>query len=129
MKNIAGELVRFSDSTGKATLLYFWASWCDSCRTETQALTDLYHAFQKSGFELFCVSLDFDKRSWEETVDQDRLTRPIVSDLLGKNNANAIIYDVHTIPNNFPLDENGIIIARNTHGENLRHLIDGLLHK
>jgi len=43
---------------GKVVLLHFWATWCDSCRTEMPALAHVYADLHARGLELLAVSAD-----------------------------------------------------------------------
>jgi cytochrome c biogenesis protein CcmG, thiol:disulfide interchange protein DsbE len=43
---------------GKVVLLHFWATWCDSCRTEMPALEQVYADLHGRGLELLTISAD-----------------------------------------------------------------------
>ena len=75
--------------------------------------------YKDKGFQIFGVSLDTDKEKWKIAIEKDRLIWANVSDLKGNNNKAAMIYGVRDIPDNFLIDENGIIIARFIRGEKL----------
>ncbi|HTO34757.1 MAG TPA: TlpA disulfide reductase family protein [Flavobacterium sp.] len=111
---------------GKYTLLEFWASWCGPCRSFNPELMEQYELYKEEGFEILSVSLDTDKEKWEKAIQKDGLTWPNVSDLRGENNEAAMIYGVRDIPDNFLIDENGIIIARFIRGESLKNKLKEL---
>jgi hypothetical protein len=52
-----------------------------------------------------------------------------VSDLKFWNNAVAVQYKIQSIPQNFLIDPNGIIVAKNLRGEELQTRLAGLLIK
>ena len=76
--------------------------------------------------KFFGVSLDTNKEKWEKAIEKDRLIWENVSDLKGSNNEAAMIYGVRDIPDNFLIDENGIIIARFIRGEKLEQKLKEL---
>lgn len=127
MKDINGGVRKLSDLAGKAILLEFWASWCAPCRKENPNLVKTYKEFNPKGFEIFAVSLDDDEGSWIKAVEKDNLNWEHVSDLAGSNNEAALIYGINGIPDNFLIDENGIIIGRNLRGEKLNEKLAELL--
>ncbi|MGE5944589.1 MAG: redoxin domain-containing protein [Flavobacteriales bacterium] len=124
--NVNGQTIKFSHVKGKYTLLEFWASWCGPCRSFNPELMEQYELYKEKGFEILSVSLDTDKEKWGKAIQKDGLTWPNVSDLRGENNEVAMIYGVRDIPDNFLIDENGIIIARFIRGESLKNKLKEL---
>jgi len=86
-----------------------------------------YKEFNKKGFDVFGVSLDRTKDDWVKAIADDQLTWTHVSDLQYWNNEAARMYSVNSIPANFLLDENGIIIGRNLRGQGLYNKIKEVL--
>ncbi len=115
----AGNNVSLSQFKGKYVLLDFWASWCRPCRMENPNVVAAYHAFKDKNFTILSVSLDEKKESWLNAIKVDRLNWTHVSDLKYWSNDAARQYMVQSIPQNFLIDPNGIIIAKNLRGEEL----------
>ena len=63
--------------------------------------------------------MDTDKEKWRKAIEKDGLNWENVSDLKGNNNQAAVTYGVRDIPDNFLIDDNGIIIARFIRGQEL----------
>lgn len=104
---------------GKYVLLDFWASWCPDCRKENPNLVKTYQKFKSKGFEIFQVSLDKTKDSWQIAITKDKLTWVHVSDLKYWDSPVVKLFALKEIPTNFLLDKNGKIIAKNLMGDTL----------
>jgi hypothetical protein len=74
------------------------------------------------------VSLDKSRAAWRKAVDQDKLSWPNhVSDLGAWSSEGARIYGVNSIPMNFLLDPNGVIVAKNLRGDQLDKALDAFV--
>ncbi len=114
----AGVPVALSSFRGKYVLLDFWASWCGPCRQENPNVVENFNKFSAKNFTVLGVSLDRpgQKERWLEAIKADGLNWTHVSDLQFWNNAVAVMYNVRGIPQNFLLDPEGKIIAKNLRG-------------
>jgi len=114
-----GKSKKLSDFKGKTILLEFWSSTCGPCRQQNPNLVKTYKKFKPKGFEIFAVSLDGDKDSWLQAIEKDSLNWEHVSDLKGNDSEASLIYGINGIPDNFLIDQNGVIIGRNLRGDKL----------
>ncbi len=135
-QSINGELLSLSSLKGKTVLIDFWASWCPPCRRENPNVVEAYSKYKDSkfksgeGFTIFSVSLDNDKKAWQKAISDDNLSwENHVSDLQGWNSAPAALYGIRSIPMNFLIDANGIIVAKNLRGAELEKTLNQLLIK
>jgi peroxiredoxin len=111
----------------KALLVDFWAAWCGPCRNENPNVVAVYQKYHSKGFDIIGVSLDKDKAAWKSAILQDNLTWTHVSDLKYFNNEAAKLYAISSIPANFLLNEQGIIVAVNLRGDALGKKVKELL--
>lgn len=122
-----GNNIKLSDIKGKAVLLEFWASWCRGCRLGNPELVKTYKEYNSKGFEIYAISQDKEKESWLSAIEKDNLDWTHVSDFQGKESDASLIYGVSGIPDNFLINEDGVIIARNIKGEKLKEQLSELL--
>ncbi len=121
-----GDTLSLSDFYGKHTLILidFWASWCAPCRAENPNLRAAYSKFKAKGLEIVGVSLDQNKEAWLRGIKDDKLSWPQLSDLGYFNSEAARLYGINSIPSNFLLDANGVILASNLRGPELNKAIE-----
>ncbi len=115
----------------KLILLDLWASWCAPCRKENRGtLVPLYDKYQAKGFQIVGFALEASKAPWANAIEKDGVGRwPHASELQGDE---AVLFKelrMTTIPANFLMDENGKVLAKNLHGEELVKWVEGYFRK
>lgn len=136
LNDVDGNPRSISELRGNIVFVDFWASWCKPCRRENPAVVEAYNAYSKKdfrdadGFKVFSISLDKNKEDWINAIEADELAwDEHVSDLLGWRSNAAKKFNVRAIPMNYLIDQNGVIIAKNLRGEQLKETLENLIVK
>ncbi|MHC0444960.1 TlpA family protein disulfide reductase [Flavobacterium sp. 3-218] len=121
-----GEKIALSSLRGSLVLVDFWASWCGPCIKEQPLLVKLHNAYPDK-LSIYGVSMDTKKPLWTGAIAKGKLPWTNVSDLKYWTSPVVGDYMLQSVPLNFLVDKNGIIIAKNIHGQALEDKINSLL--
>lgn len=121
-----GNNVALSSFRGDIVLVDFWASWCGPCIKEQPQLIKLNNAYTGK-FSIYSVSMDTKKPLWLAAIAKQKLPWMQVSDLKYWNSPVVSDYMLQSVPLNYLIDKNGIILAKNIHGNALNEMLKSLL--
>lgn len=116
LKNQEGKAVSLSSFRGKLVLLVFGASWCKPGRMECPNLVNNYNKFHKKGFEILNVSIDKNREKWISYINSDGRIWHNVIDTKEWESLVLKKYKTSSIPRNFLIDRDGIIIECDVRG-------------
>ncbi len=110
-ENTKGRLVSLNEFTGNYVYINIWASECEPCQEELQAIESLKKVYTKN-IEFISVSLDNlkDKKKWKEFIVNEKLTgTQLISDDSWHSDF-IRAYNIKTIPRYILVNPNGMIV-------------------
>ncbi|MBS1249530.1 MAG: Thiol-disulfide oxidoreductase ResA [Chloroflexi bacterium] len=103
-----GEAYRLKDLRGQVVVINFWASWCETCKTEAADLENAWRTYQPRGDVLFLgvdyVDTEPDAKAYLAEFD---ITYPNGPD---KRTKISQAYRIQGVPETFIIDKNGKIV-------------------
>jgi peroxiredoxin len=127
LQAISGGISSLSDVCGKGNwvLVDFWATWCENYNRDIAMMRELYAKYTLQGFDICSISLDRDPNRWRTFIEQnDMLWTNAIDSVDDSKTSIAETYGLQTIPANFLISPEGVIVARNLYGEVLRHELE-----
>jgi thiol-disulfide isomerase/thioredoxin len=103
-------------------LIDFWATWCAPCIAQFPKLKEVYRKFKSLG--IIGYSLDIDKSKLLSYLQKNNLEWKVISDLKGEQSEIYKLFKLGTIPSNYLVDSNGIIMQVNVKPEELDKIIN-----
>ncbi|HPD65206.1 MAG TPA: TlpA disulfide reductase family protein [Bacteroidia bacterium] len=116
------DTIQLTDFHGKILLIEFWASWNRQSRENHKQLVSLYNRYKYSGFQhsatfdMISISIDLNEKDWQSAIEQDALHwRNHCCDFKGWKTEAVIKFDVYLIPFYLLIDDEGKIVKRQAH--------------
>jgi len=104
--NLRGERVSLRDFRRGATLVNFWASWCDPCKKEVPLLNELQQSLSASGFTIVGVSVEEPREAVDAFVRNHHIQYPV---LLDSDGSISRRYGLIGLPMNVIVDREGVV--------------------
>ena len=123
LPNEAGDSIRLSEVKAKVILLSFWATWSKESIVNNIEIKDLYKQYHPRGFEIYQVSLDTKRETWEKAINFEQIPWISVIDEDGRNSYYARLYNVSSLPTTF-LIKQGEVITRNPSMSQLKRMLN-----
>ena len=114
LRNAEEKDISRSNFKDQYLLIQFWASWDTVSRANNAMFRRIYKKEQKNkNFALLGVSLDLDKKKWQETIKADTLKWEQVCDFSGWSGEIIKQFAIQTLPTNILLSPTGRIEGKN----------------
>jgi peroxiredoxin len=137
MNDLDGRPLRLAEYRGRIILLHFWATWCKPCVNEFPQLLEVYRGLKShddrraanANFEIIGISLDDDRQTLKNLIEQYDIPWPQLFDGQGWNSPIARQYRLSSLPRTFLIDDNGAIRYVDVRGNHLANAIAQLMEK
>ena len=106
-----GNTVRFSDLTGKPTVINFWASWCPPCKSEMPEFDKVYRELGESVTFLMINATDGNRETVESAssyMDGQDYSFPVYFDT---SQEASYVYGISSLPTTVFIDGDGNLIT------------------
>jgi peroxiredoxin len=108
LKRIDGTFVNLRDLKGKPALLFFWATWCPSCKEEI----GLFEKFLKGKTDqlaIYTLVIDGEsEKAVQRTIKQHAICLPVLLDVKEKI---ARTYGVKMVPTTYLISREGVVLG------------------
>ncbi len=108
-----GKTVKLSDLKGQFVYIDVWATWCGPCRREIPNLEKAYEAYHDKGIAFMSVSIDKDKKRWEQFLQDNNMVGNQIYTPGGWGAPINKQYNITGIPRFLLVDKEGKIITVN----------------
>jgi peroxiredoxin len=90
-----GSSFHLADHANQPVLLYFWASWCEPCKSEAPLIQRLWQEYQAKGYTFVGMNIWDSDDDARQFASEYGLTFPVVRD---RQNKVYLDYGVETLP-------------------------------
>ncbi|MDP2421441.1 TlpA disulfide reductase family protein [Sediminibacterium sp.] len=118
LPDVKGVQHSLSALRGKYVFLEFWGTYCPACRVENTHVAAAYQDLRGLPIVFVGISLDVKrgKKAWIEAMKKDGLQGLQLGDIDGHDGQAAKAFEIRGIPDNFLIDPDGKILARDIRG-------------
>lgn len=110
-----GALIGLKDYRGKLVIVFFWATWCNTCVQQLGELQKLKEEIlyrERTDIDILAINVDF--KAWDKVVQTSPINKAknliflldVKKQLMGEMGVTAL-------PTSFLIDPNGYVILRN----------------
>lgn len=126
-RTVEGKAFDIKRLRGKTVVVHYWATWCEPCKQDMEAMKDLAKEYKKAGLEIVGVNLDTQTKALSEFFRNERPSWTHLYEEGGLDSRLAAEMGVFTLPVMLLVDERGRVVNRQVHGATLRPELEKLL--
>lgn len=119
LKSLNGDTISLAKFKGKFVLLSFWASWARPSVAENTRLIEAYKKYKPYGFEIIQVSLDRNLKELNSAISPEMRQWKHGAEFKMWNSSLVKEYRISSIPSNFIINRQGMVVAKNVLGKRL----------
>lgn len=122
-----GNKKALADQKNTFTIIYFWTYDCSHCKKQTPELAKLYTDFKDKGVGLFMVNMDGIAEEWKAAANNYSDDLGVYVQDIKRESGAEVLYDLHTYPVLYLIDEEHKIIAKRLSPEQANDYLTHLL--
>jgi peroxiredoxin len=122
-----GDSINLLNLKFRYALIDFWATWCNDCIPNNRKLLAVYNIFETKGFQIVQISLDDNPKDLKKLLLDESLPWIHIADFKQWNSPMVDSFQINSIPSNYLIDRNGVIVASNLSPIELKDLLEKLL--
>ena len=126
VRDSEGKSVSTSEYKDTYLLITFWASWDEESRQRQRELIAIKEKYKEHDFDILSISLDTDRKAWEQAIEADSVTWRQACDFDGWQTDLVKRLQIKHLPTNLLLNPNRRIQCIDTYGEALDEKIGEL---
>jgi len=122
-----GKIQSLRDFRGRYLLVVFWASWSSQSCDAVKKILPVYGEYNEKGLELYMVSLDRSRSSWEKRMTELKTAGIQVSDLKYWDSPVVDAYKINRLPVMYLLDKEGKVVNKEFDPDELKNILSEIL--
>ena len=112
-KTIDGKTYDLANSSGKLVLIHYWATWCEPCKQDMDAIRGLQAKYGTQGFQPIGVNVDNEAAEASGYLRGKPLPWPQLFETGGLDSRLATELGVLTLPTMILVGRDGKVVSRN----------------
>ena len=125
-KNDTISLEKFKD---KYLILTFARSNCEFCVPDFEKLANIRNSFSEKDLAILTISLDENKENWKDFAKTNEISWIQVIDSVGWDSEIASFYNVLSLPCNYLIDDQSVIVGSKLHLDSIQTLLTEKIDK
>lgn len=120
LENLQQETVELNQIDAKLIYVEFWSTWSDEPMMKTQEFLDNYRFYKSKSYEVVSISLNTNRGIWLQDVLESNLPWINLLTEQGYTSQITINMGIYSLPQNYLIDNQGNIVAKNVNYDNLK---------
>jgi len=121
LNDLESQPANLSVNMGKASILFFWTTWCPYCRSELRALSNMHPKIEKEGITVFAVNLGESENKVKRFLKEYLLNIRVLLDTLGLAGQH---YEISGVPTYVFINKDGrVVLTQHTLPDNYMEIL------
>ena len=124
VKDTRNDTISLETFKDKYLILSFSASQCEFCKQDHAELLNIHKTFQEKDLAILTIALDENKEDWKKLAEEYEINWTQVIDSVGWASEMVSLYNVLSLPCNYLIDNNGIIIGSKIQVDSIQTILN-----